>query len=329
MRILNICHASPEIGIGHVSRLRNLSRAIMRKKKEIDINFLISGALEEDFLDPFKSAKIDFYINDYHAILRHIDSLSPDLIMLDLSPKIYNYNFIDFLKSINKKKIKIISIDGLTEFHTLIDLIWIPAFTINDKILSEEIEVIRYGWDCFLIERSLPIKKWKHGKKVTFLTGGSDPTGISSILPKMLEKKIQNEIIIQWVRGPFSEIPQIPQFQNHKWTVFNKPTEVEQIIYESDYIFSVYGVSFFEALQHGKPTVVFPPYADNDKNELDKLKKEDVAMIASSLDDGIDKLNNLMSDNSLAEKFSKNSLSKLKDNGCDILAEKIISNFNE
>ena len=40
LKILNICYSTPDIGIGHLSRLRNLTSSIIRKKKKLKLNFL-------------------------------------------------------------------------------------------------------------------------------------------------------------------------------------------------------------------------------------------------------------------------------------------------
>jgi len=77
-------------------------------------------------------------------------------------------------------------------------------------------------------------------------------------------------------------------------------------------------------LQHGKPTVVFSPYADKDNLELAKLKSEKVAVIAEDLDDVAVQLNSLIDNHILSEELSKKSLKKFKKNGCESLADRIL-----
>jgi UDP-N-acetylglucosamine:LPS N-acetylglucosamine transferase len=51
---------------------------------------------------------------------------------------------------------------------------------------------------------------------------------------------------------------------------------------QSNYAITVFGISFFEILQYGVPSVVFSPYNNKDNEELEALKKEEVAMIANN-----------------------------------------------
>ncbi len=324
MKILNICYSTPDIGIGHLSRLRNIASSIIRKKKEIEIEFLVLGNIHEGFLDSFNFHIIDRIADPSNEILRYIDRVNPDLIIFDLSEKESKEYIGQLLKEINDRKIRIITVDGLIEYHSLIDLIWIPAFTVDESKHDIRHKHIHYGWDCFLLERNRPIQKWKPGNVITILTGGSDPTGITHLLPQILEDKIRNQFEIHWVKGPYSSTPQISNSTRHNWIIFNQPSSIEKIIHESNYVFSVYGVSFFESLQHGKPTVVFSPYADKDNLELAKLKSEKVAVIAEDLDDVAVQLNSLIDNHILSEELSKKSLKKFKKNGCESLADRIL-----
>ena len=324
MKILNICYSTPDIGIGHLSRLRNLTSSIIRKKKEIEIEFLVLGNIHEGFLDSFNFHIIDHNADPSYEILTYINHIKPELIIFDLSEKESKQYIGQLLMDINDRKIRIIAVDGLIEYHSFIDLIWVPAFTVDESKYDIRHKHIHYGWDCFLLERNRPIQKWKPGNVITILTGGSDPTGITHSLPNILEEKMQSQLEIHWVKGPYSATPQISNNTKHNWTIFNQPSSLENIIYESNYIFSVYGVSFFESLQHGKPTVVLSPYADKDNLELEKLKSEKVAVIAEDLDDVVVQLNSLIDNHLFSEELSRQSLEKFKKSGCESLADKIL-----
>jgi len=324
LKILNICYSTPNIGIGHLSRLRNLTSSIIRKKKEIDIEFLVLGDIHEEFLDSFSFNTMDHKGDPSSDILTHIDYIEPDLIIFDLNENESKQYIFRLLQALNDRKIRIVSIDGLIEYHSLIDLVWIPAFTVDKSKHDISHKNIKYGWDCFLLERNLTIQKWKQGNIITILTGGSDPTGITNTLPQILEDRLEDQFQIHWVKGPYSVIPQISNSSRHKWIIFNQPQSIENIIYESNYVLSVYGVSFFESLQYGKPTVVFSPYADKDNLELSKLKEEKVAVIAEDLDDAVVQLHSLIDNHAASEEFSLNSLQKFKQSGCESLANRIL-----
>ena len=108
MKILNICYSTPDIGIGHLSRLRNIASSIIRKKKEIEIEFLVLGNIHEGFLDSFNFHIIDRIADPSNEILRYIDRVNPDLIIFDLSEKESKEYIGQLLKEINDRKIRII-----------------------------------------------------------------------------------------------------------------------------------------------------------------------------------------------------------------------------
>ena len=59
-----------------------------------------------------------------------------------------------------------------------------------------------------------------------------------------------------------------------------RPNNLMKLIVQSNYVLTVFGVSFFEVLQYGIPTVVFSPYDNKDDKDLSALSKEDVAIVA-------------------------------------------------
>jgi UDP-N-acetylglucosamine:LPS N-acetylglucosamine transferase len=88
---------------------------------------------------------------------------------------------------------------------------------------------------------------------------------------------------------------------------------------------TVFGVSFFEVLQYGIPTVVFSPYGVKDNKELDALSKEDVAIVVANSSCAINSLVELMTDEELARKYSLNALKKMSINGVQNLCNEIYS----
>ena len=78
-----------------------------------------------------------------------------------------------------------------------------------------------------------------------------------------------------------------------------------------NYAITVYGVSFFELLYYGIPTVVFSPYGEKDANELSAIFREEVAMVAKNSDDAVLKLKELMANDVLAKQLSQRSKLKL------------------
>ena len=92
---------------------------------------------------------------------------------------------------------------------------------------------------------------------------------------------------------------------------------------QSNYALTVYGVSFFELLQHGIPTVVFSPYGGKDQAELDKLSRESVAVIAPDATRAVDALCGLMCDREAAQTISRQAAGKIDGQGALRFAQRV------
>jgi UDP-N-acetylglucosamine:LPS N-acetylglucosamine transferase len=91
----------------------------------------------------------------------------------------------------------------------------------------------------------------------------------------------------------------------------------------TNYALTVYGVSFYESLYYGTPTVVFSPYGDKDEAELDVVAREGVALRASDEVDAVAKLKRLMADDTLAASLSERARQKLAGSGGRKLARAV------
>jgi len=157
------------------------------------------------------------------------------------------------------------------------------------------------------------------------LTGGGDVSNLGKTLPVQLDGLLDENTEIHWVRGPFSGSPNLPKKCRLNWTVHNAPERLDELIVQSDYVMTVFGVSFFEVLQYGIPTVVFSPYGNKDNNELNALSKEGVAMVSNDSKLAITDLIELMNNNQIAKEYSVNALKKMSVNGAKNLSKEIYS----
>ena len=140
-------------------------------------------------------------------------------------------------------------------------------------------------------------------------------------LDELLDKNTE----VHWVRGPFSSEPNLPKKCRLKWMVHNAPEQLDELIVQSDYVMTVFGVSFFEVLQYGIPAVVFSPYSNKDNNELDALSEEGVAMAVNNSKLAINGLIELMNNDELSKEYSMNALKKMSVNGAKNLSKEIYS----
>ena len=322
-KILLVCYVSPEIGLGHLSRLLALAQTL-KKNKKIILEFLIFGDLiKKDELDSFVVHNFSIE-NDF---IRTIQSLLEDknfkAIVIDIYQNHNISNLDNLFSQLKQQNILIIGIDSLMEYCDIIDLIWIPSFNFGITKHGNCKSLLRSGWDTYLIQKRLNHKEWRPGSKILVLTGGSDISNLGKTLPDQLDRILDKNSEVHWVKGPLSEDPILPERQKLKWILHDAPQQLDKLIVDSNYVFAVFGVSFFEVLQYGIPTVVFSPYDKKDHKDLVALSKEDVALVAYNLKFAIKELLKLMIDEKLAKKLSINALKKMSINGSEKLSKEI------
>jgi spore coat polysaccharide biosynthesis predicted glycosyltransferase SpsG len=321
--LLFVCQASHEIGLGHLSRITNLIEEC-KKHTENQLDLIVFSSV--DLKKRLK--KFNHKVYPENSLQRVIDSaiLSKvyTAVILDLCPrKLPDYMF-EFLEELNQRDIKILSIDALYEHHSLINFFWIPSFFYNDNHFPALKGKCKSGWDSLLIKKRLETPVWKEGNRILVLTGASDPFKMTGLIPKVLEKHVKKKMQIHWVRGPFSEAPYIPNGR-HEWVVHENPLTLDDLIVNSNYVISVFGVSFFEVLQYGIPTLVFSPYGSKDNQELEALQEEKVAIISKDINHLGIELNQLMENKVTARTISNNSLLKMKESGLENLSKTILT----
>ncbi len=321
--ILLVCHVSALVGIGHLSRLLALAH-FLRNSKKYNVEFLIFG-------EEFKTHELEFYnvfkepiSSDFDKSLKRIvKKVSPSMVIFDLYPKLLPPNFKGLLQWVQKRDIRIVGIDGLVDYCNFLDHLWMPTFYYDVNKTPKCLHKITSGWDTLLMQKRLPTKNWIPGNKVLILTGGSDSTNLGKVLPNLLDLSLRSGTIIDWVQGPFSKPPSIPKNPRLHWNIELSPSHLDELIVQSNYVLTIFGISFFEVLQYGLPAVVFSPYGKKDNEELEALSKEDVGLVKENLESAIEGIIELMDRDELAKKYSENSLRKLSINGASNLAKKL------
>ena len=132
------------------------------------------------------------------------------------------------------------------------------------------------------------------------------------MLPDQLDKSLENDTQVHWVQGPFSDTPHLPKIPRLNWIIHKSPDSIDELIVDSHYVLTIFGVSFFEVLQYGIPTVVFSPYGDKDKKDLDAISEQNIAMVSNSIKECHEKLIEVMKNSKLAKMYSKNALDKMR-----------------
>jgi len=324
-KILLICYVSPKIGLGHLSRLLALAQTL-KKDKKIVPEFLIFGDLiKKDELNNFKVHNFSADSNFALTIENLLKSNNFNGIVFDIYSGHNINNLYKLFSQLKQQNICIISIDCLIEYCDVLDLIWIPSFNFDIIKHSNCKSLLKSGWDTYLIQKRLYHKEWRPGSKILVLTGGSDIKNLGKTLPTQLDQILKNNSEVHWVKGPLSDDPILPEKKKLNWIIHDSPQQLDELIVQSNYAITVFGISFFEALQYGIPTVVFSPYDKKDNEDLKALSKEEVAVVTYNSEFAVKELLKLMIDDKMANKLSINSLNKMSINGASNLSKKIYS----
>ena len=322
-KILLVCYISHKIGLGHLSRLLALAQTLKKDKKIIP-EFLIFGDLiKKDEIESFVVHNFSIEDDFSQTIKSLLQNNNFRALVIDIYHSHNLSNLHNLFIQLKQQKILIISIDTLLEHCDILDLIWIPSFNFDISKYNHCKSILRSGWDTYLIQKRLNHKKWRPGSKILVLTGGSDVLNLGKILPIQLDSILDKNSEVHWVKGPLSDDPKLPEKQKLKWIFHDAPQQLDEIIVQSNYVLTVFGVTFFEVLQYGIPTVVFSPYDIKDDKDLKALSNEDVAIVSNNSRSAIKELSNLMADDKLANKLSINALKKLSINGSQQLSKRI------
>jgi spore coat polysaccharide biosynthesis predicted glycosyltransferase SpsG len=301
MKVLIVCQAGEGIGLGHFSRCLVIAKSL-EKRFKAEVHWLIQGnPFEREDLNKFTHR---FLPPDQDLTKQLVSHTRVDLVFLDLQTQLVPSEIGLALRSLRELGSIVVAIDGLLKYRSELDLIFIPSFQFKPpKDLSDGAPIV-FGWDCFLLDNQFQPLPWKRGNRVLALTGGSDATQLGRNWPTVLDKSLPIDSELHWVRGPFSPAPNFPAEPRIKMIEHVSPNGLGSLMRQSNYAVTVFGVSFFELLYLGIPTVVFSPYGNKDDPELISIANAGVAIVASDEGDAVTKLNNLLSNEYKAHDMS-------------------------
>jgi spore coat polysaccharide biosynthesis predicted glycosyltransferase SpsG len=305
--VLIICHAGKGVGLGHLTRSLVIARS-MQQNFDAEINFLVQGnVVNKDYLRDFEHQFLETNQDLSIKIRQLVADFDIQILVFDLYPEQVPKDFVELLTDLKLNGCKLIGIDGLIDYHKKLDLIFIPSFNFSPppNLIIET--PVFFGWDCYLLNIKKKQIEWQSGKRVLVLTGGSDTTKLGKTLPSELNDVLPDYAELNWVTGPFADEPIFPKQSKFDMQNHHAPSELDGLMINSNYAMTVFGVSFFELLYYGVPTVVFSPYGHKDDSELKMIESEGVALVAIDEVDAINKLKMLMMDDKLAASLSEKS----------------------
>lgn len=313
MTILVACHAGPGVGLGHLTRSLRVASAL-RTGLRVDVELLIHGPVfAHDGLQPFHHR----FVATHEAMAAALDG--PDIVLLDLMPGREPGNLAELLARRRRCGRRTVAIDGLLQHRSALDLIFLPSFRFTPPADLSDGAIILFGWDCLLLDAPRQVAPWMANaaveRRVLVLTGGSDASGLGLTWPALLDADLPADTRLDWVTGPFAPPPCWPGQPRLSAIEHRSPSGLASLMQASRYATTVFGVSFFELLSHGIPTVVFSPYGDKDAAALAGLAEAKVALVARDARDATTMLAALMRNDAQAEQLSRNALDKLSAHG--------------
>lgn len=311
MNALIACHAGAGLGLGHLTRSLVAARAL-QQELGVNVYLLIQG-------DPVQRADLAGFEHRFLGLEESLDSairqqarhVDAQVVVLDLHPRLVPAGMDALLKALRQDGRKIIGVDGLVSHRSHLDLIFIPSFHFSPPASLAGAATILFGWDCFLLNVKHSAVNWEPGRQVLALSGGSDATGLGKTLPTLLDTALPADTELHWVAGPYAQQPVSPPSPRISMLNHRSPSGLDDLMANANYAVTVYGVSFFELLYYGVPTVVFSPYGNKDGAELAAIAAEGVALVANGEAEAVVKLKELMADDNLAASLSRCARQKL------------------
>lgn len=312
--VLFICHAGNGVGLGHLMRSLVASKALV-ENLDLSVEFIAVGdEIDSCFADHFP---VEFNVvaeSVEMALITKTRQKHYSLICLDLYQPYVNSTFEKVLDEISSKNCRIVAIDNLPANSQCIDLLYIPSFSAPKRIITSRFGLkVVYGWDCYLLNIEKTKNIQNNSKRLLVLTGGSDVTKLGLSWPKALNKNLPAGVNIDWVTGPFSEHPSLPENARVVFVEHIAPKGLNKLIQNSMVATTVFGVSFFELIALGLPTVVFSPYGSKDLDELSEIEHIGVALVAKDEVDAVLMVKDLLIDERKRDELTKASKAIMKD----------------
>jgi len=301
---LLVCHAGKGMGLGHLTRSLVVARSISQELG-FGVRLLIQGdSVQRADLAEFDHQFLGIDEDLVESILQWARQIDAQIVILDLHPRLIPEDIESLLRILRQSGRKTIGVDSLVNHRSILDLVFMPSFCFSHSGSFTGKSPILYGWDCYLLNVKRQSMEWKHGMQVLALTGGSDATDLGKTLPIMLNDALPGSTELHWVTGPYA--PQPVKLESPRISMVNhqSPSGLDDLMINSNYAVTVFGVSFFELLYYGVPTVVFSPYGNKDDAELTAIASEGVALVAWDEVEAVAKLKELMADDKLAASLS-------------------------
>jgi len=322
--ILFVVHAGKDVGLGHLNRSLVAARSlVLRLGAQVDfvaVGHDVDDSLAQDFAVNFSVTHGPIDV----AIDRLTENNQYAAVCLDLFCPLLAEDMGTVLGKLHKAGCKIVAIDALAGFEGLIDLLYIPSFMPPaDCEVNGFAGRLAYGWDAYLLNVQPEDQGLDPAGSILALTGGSDVTRLGREWPAILNRCLPYGTAVHWVTGPFSEPPIFPNSSSVEFIEHIAPAGLSALMHTATVAVTVFGVSFFELIALGVPTVVFSPYDEKDSRELRGIAEQRIALVVRDARDAAEQASLLLRDSELRAELSSNARDKLKNFDGKYFAEEV------
>ncbi len=249
--VLLVGACGPRHGLGHLRRLLVLAERLA-DHHAAGVRLLLVGELPNlEVLSYWPHRRCDRIATGLAAL---IEEKTPQAIVFDLPCGQLLEEDRPMLQTLQDRGIALFSIDGAIPWPEHYQLDFVPSFYMPAQAAHSK---RLWGWGRYLLPRFAKVSRAR--PRLLVMTGGSDVLGLGAVWPELLAANLPASLEITWVRGPFATEPRLPSSDDPRWHICHSPSDPYALMAEASMALVVYGVSLFECLAHGLPTVALLP----------------------------------------------------------------------
>ncbi len=319
--VLIFAEAGPKTGLGHLSRMLVLARAML-DMAAAKVHMVIVGEVPKGFDWQYVSHTV---IAPDAAEYLLEDLPGPHIVITDMKSDIAR--FTAYFKAAQADGAMLVAVDRVVD-GLQADLLVIPNFQEN---ISEDQAIHSVsGWPYYLLPRvSRKLPNSDNVRELIVLTGGGDTKLLAQTWPSELDEKLPEDVNVTWVQWPYADAPQVPETSIRTWTVWHTKPTLAKELHRFDMALCAYGVSFFECLNAGLPTVTFDATGGISSEEWLALEKADVAMPEKMADQVITAVVQLAQHGEVRQSLSEKAFELLKNDGGATVAQAVWAEYQQ
>ncbi|MFC4349665.1 cytidylyltransferase domain-containing protein [Kordiimonas lipolytica] len=300
-----VVEAGQGIGLGHLARMIVLARAF-QDCYSASLEFLVKcDALPELDFQGVPVARISDGTDVRGLLLSKLQGA--DILVQDL--KGANFDFADREKDADSDCF-IVSIDN-PDIGLEPDFLMMPSF-VNGR---PDFQPSSFGWNHFLLRRVVRRPDTvSEVKRVIVLSGAGLAGERAKQLASGLMSGLPRSVTVSWVIWPGTADP-LEGLGHQNWKPVEASPNLAGELASYDAAVAAYGVSFFECLNAGLPTVVYDALGTVSDGEWRALEEAGVAMPVDDLEEIGPVLSKLISDSALRQHLIKTATGKLTNDG--------------